>query len=355
MACGSTKRSRPSSDVVGVAGRLCVGASLLGLLGCSGHAVDDAVQRSVDALAADARCPPGMVEVAGSGTIGIEPERFAVVQTAHLDAVQSPEDRCPAALAASPEALACWVQTDLVDPVLQPRPVTVDPVCVDAWPFPGPGLRYTTDGMTAWDAKVLQDVLARGDLGGRRLCTATELQAAVAGLDANLPFVYGSQLRPGLCPSDTDGIIGSSPDCRNPQTGLGEYGAVHSHWVVADEDFVAHACDAPPCKAAGNRPLKAGMFIVLGGTARAQTRQAPHTPHTWHDHGRPTPTGCDAMGHDDQVAICAEPSEGWGRHDAGLVREEAQWQALVEVVRRSGRADAFLDAATGGPSCPGPP
>ncbi len=39
----------------------------------------------------------------------------------------------------------------------------------------------TTDGMTAWDAKVVQDVLARADLGNRRLCTATELQAAVAG------------------------------------------------------------------------------------------------------------------------------------------------------------------------------
>ena len=60
-------------------------------------------------------------------------------------------------------------------------------------------------------------------------------------------------------------------------------------------------------------------LVVLGGTGRRQTRQAPLTPHTWHDHGRPAPTGCDAMGHDDQPAICATPSPAWGRHDAAMV------------------------------------
>jgi len=256
-------------------------------------------------------------------------------------------------MAVHPDPLACWVQTDLVDPVLRPRDVVLAPVCVEAWPFPGPGTRYATDGMTAWDAKVLQDVLARGDLGGRRLCTATELQAAVAGLASNQPFVYGSHHRADLCPSDVDGVIGSKPACRNEVTGVGEYSAVHSQWVVADADFVAHACDAPPCRAAGSRLLREGMLVVLGGTARTQTRQAPHTPHTWHDHGRPTPTGCDAMGHDDQVAICADPHAGWGGHHAGLVEQEARWQKLLDVARSSGRMDAFLDAAIGGASCPG--
>ena len=294
-----------------------------------------------------------MVALSGAGRVGLDAKRFAVVQTAHLAAVEAPEALCPDALARHGDALACWVQTDMVDPVLKPRQVRVSPVCIDAWPFPGPGARYTADGMTAWDAQVLQEVLARGDLGGRRLCTATELQAGVAGLSANLPFVYGQAHHAERCPSDTDGIIASDPSCRNPETGLGEYGAVHSHWVVADADFVAHACDVPPCKAAGNRTLTRGMFVVLGGTARSQTRQAPHTPHTWHDHGRPSPTGCDAMGHDDQVAICADPSPGWGRHEPALVRQEARWQRLLAVARTSGRMDAFLDEALGRRSCPG--
>lgn len=253
----------------------------------------DAARAAVVALPSDARCPPGMVLVEGAGTLGMRAERFAVVSTAGRAEVVDPQAECPAALAAHGEAVACWVQTDLVDPVVPPRAVRVAPVCVDAFPFPGEGATYTEDGMTAWDAKVLHDVLARGDLGGRRLCTATELEAAVAGLPANQPVVYGDRHDPDRCPEGAR--IGQDPTCANRATGLHEYAAVHSHWVVADPAFVASACAQPPCKAAGNRPLQAGMFLVLGGTGRLQTRQAPLTPHTWHDHGRPTPTGRAVM------------------------------------------------------------
>ena len=309
-----------------------------------------AADRAVSELAADARCPPGMVLVQGSGRIGLDPGRYAIVSTAGRASVIDPQAECPGALAAHPDPIACWIQTDLVDPVLRPREVSVAPFCVDQLPFPGAGASYTADGMTAWDANILQDVLARGDLGGRRLCTATELQTAVAGPAGNRPIVYGSRHASDRCPDSS--TIGLDSDCHNPETGVYEYGAVHSHWVIADEPFVAAACDAPPCKAAGNRRLTSGMFIVLGGTGRRQTRQAPLTPHTWHDHGNPSPTGCDAMGHDDQPAICADPSAGWGRHDAALIDAETRWRALVRVARETGRMDRMLDAAVGGRACP---
>ncbi len=292
-----------------------------------------------------------MVLVSGNGVVGLDADVYGVVQTAGRASVEDPQSECPTVRREKPESIACWVQTDLVDPVLAPRPVSLEPFCVDEFPFPGAGVPYTTDGMTAWDAKVLQDVLARADLGNRRLCTATELQAAVAGLAGNRPFVYGDRHAPERCPADHP--IGFDPECRNPETGVHEYGAVHSHWVVADAAFVSAACDQPPCKAAGNRVLAAGMWVVLGGTGRLQTRQAPLTPHTWHDHGRPTPTGCDAMGHDDQPAICASPSPGWGRHDFALIEGEAGWQRLVDLARSTGRMDRMLDVAVGGPSCPG--
>lgn len=334
----------PRLLVFSVGGGLCVGCASADLR---------AARRAVDALPASARCPPGMVLVEGQGRLGLEAERFAVVQTANRQSVVEPESECPAALLAKPDAVSCWVQTDLVDPVMPPRTVDVKPVCVDAFPFPGEGAPYTVDGMTAWDAFVLQKVLARGSLGGRRLCTATELQAATAGVRSNHPVVYGDRHDSRRCPVGR--AIGHDPGCANPETGVHEYGAVHSHWVVADPDMVAAACDSPPCRAAGNRLLEPGMLLVLGGTGRLQTRQAPLTPHTWHDHGRPVPSGCDDMGHDDQPAICADPSGGWGRHDAALTEGEARWRALVRVARETGRMDRMLDTAVGGASCPGAP
>ena len=303
------------------------------------------------ALPTDARCPPGMVFVSGGGTVGVDPSRFAVVHTRGRPTVVAPEAECPAALATVDDPVACWVQTDLVDPVLRPRAVTLDGFCVDRHPFPGPGARYTVDGMTAWDAQVLRDLLASTSLGGRRLCTASELQVAVAGPIGNRPILYGPRHRPERCPADAP--IGQDPLCTNPETGVFEYAAVHSHWVEADPAFVAAACDRPPCLAAGRRALTPGMLVVLGGTGRRQTRQAPLTPHTWHDHGRPAPTGCDAMGHDDQPAICATPSPAWGRHDAAMVAAEARWREWVAVARETGRMDRFLDHGVGGRSCPG--
>jgi len=318
-------------------------------LGCASAELRQA-RRAVEALPSSARCPPGMVLVEGRGSVGLEANRFAVVQTADRQLVVEPESECPDALLATPDAVSCWVQTDLVDPVMPPRAVDVAPVCVDAFPFPGEGALYTVDGMTAWDASVLEKVLARGAFGGRRMCTASELQAATAGIRSNLPVVYGHRHDPRRCPAGQ--AIGHDSGCANPETGVHEYGAVHSHWVVADPGMVAAACDQPPCRAAGNRLLESGMLVVLGGTGRLQTRQAPLTPHTWHDHGRPAPSGCDDMGHDDQPAICADPSDGWGRHDAALTEEEARWQGLVRVARETGRMDRMLDAAVGGSSCP---
>lgn len=310
----------------------------------------DAARVAVAALPSSSECPPGMVMLAGEGRIGLAPGRYAVVETRDRAEVIDPQSECAAAQAKHGDSIACWVQTDLTDPILVPRSVQVTPVCVDAWPFPGRGRAYTRDGMTAWDAQVLSAVLASGAYGGRRLCTATELQAAVAGFRSNRPFVYGDRYDPDRCQADAR--IGTDLQCGNPETGVYEYGAVHSHWVVADSAFVAAACEHPPCRGAGNRLLTEGMFIVLGGTGRLQTRQAPLTPHTWHDHGRPTPTGCDAMGHDDQVAICAAPDLGWGAGAEALVAAEARWQKLVDVAVASGRMDQMLDAAVGGRACP---
>ncbi len=293
-------------------------------------------------------CPPGMVLVGGTGTLGLAPGAHATVPT--IPGEDAPERRCPAALAARPGAVACWIQTDLVDPVLRPRPVTVAPFCVESHPYPGAGHPYTTDGMTTWDATQLQALLAGGGLGGRRLCTMTELQAAAAGLDANLPIVYGRAHDPARCPPDQP--IGADPRCANPETGVHELGAVHSHWVVADAEFVAHACDQPPCRGAGRRLLQPGALVVGGGTGRLQTRQAPLSPHTWHDHGTPSPAGCDDMGHDDQPLICADPDPGWATGAPRLAAEEAAWQALRAHTLATGRMTPMLSAGRGFAVCP---
>lgn len=296
-------------------------------------------------------CPPGMVLVAATGTTGMDPSEYAVVSTAGMSDVTAPEERCPAALGRQPEAAACWIQTDLIDPVLRPREVSVAPFCIDAFPFPGEGAPYTKDGMTTWDAVHLQELLATGAYGRRRLCTMTEFQVAVAGPTRNHRFIYGDRHDPARCTDNT--IVGADPACTNPETGLHDYGAVHSHWVVADAAFVARACDQPPCRAAGRRPLTEGMLIVAGGTNRLQTRQAPLTPHTWHDHGTPNPDGCDAMGHDDQPIICADPHPDWAT-DAGR-GAQAAWTGLVETARQRGSMTAFLETGLGRAVCPPAP
>ena len=299
-----------------------------------------------------AGCPPGMVAVSGgSGVLGMKGQPYGIVATAHLEKVEAPERGCAAAVAGTPGALTCWVQTNLVDPVVGLHPVTVAPFCIESHPFPGPGAAYTRDGMTAWDAARLQALLGTGRYGPRRLCTFSELEAAVAGLGANQRFVYGDAPDPARCPDRSP--IGADPACRNPETGVFEYGAVNSHWVVADADFVAAACPSPPCAAAGGHPLRAGMLIVAGGTARAQTRQAPLTPHTWHDHGEPNPTGCDQMGWDDQPVICADPDPRYvtGPVPPALVETEAAWATLVALARQTGSMTATLEAGLGEEVC----
>ncbi|MFM2247491.1 MAG: hypothetical protein RL071_3565, partial [Pseudomonadota bacterium] len=302
--------------------------------------------------ASAAPCPPGMVLVEGEGIVGLDPAAVRIVP---------PGPGGPADPAACGDAALCWLQTDLVDPILAPRAAQLAPFCVDAWPFPGAGARYTHDGMTAWDAQALDALLRGGGLGGRRLCTATELQAAAAGPRANLPLIYGQRVDPARC----DGLeardgrveapIGVDPACVNPETGAGEYFTRHAHWVVADAAFVEAACPAPPCRAAGNRPLRPGMFVVLGGTGRLATRQLPLSPHTWHDHGAPAPAGCDAMGHDDQPAVCADPDPAWRAPTPALAAEEARWQAIVDEARRSGSMTAALERGLGRAVCPAPP
>ena len=136
--------------------------------------------------------------------------------------------------------------------------------------------------MTAWDAQALDRLLSAGDYGGRRMCTMTEFQSAVAGLKSNRPFVYGGVHDIDRCP--LEGRIGADAECSNSETGVHDYASVRSHWVKADPAFIAAACEVPPCRGAGRRPLTEGHYIVAGGTARLQTRQAPLTPHTLLDH-----------------------------------------------------------------------
>ena len=301
-------------------------------------------------------CPPGMVLVHGLGTVGLDPGAYALVETRGREVVDAPELECPAAREAQPESIACWVQTDEVDPVLMPREVAVADFCIEPYPFPGDGSRWTDDGMTAWDAQALERLLASGRYGTRRLCTMTEFQLAVAGPSGNRPFVYGETQDPARCP--VDGAIGADPECLNAETGVHDYGAVRSHWVRADAAFIARACDSPPCRGAGNRPLTEGHYVVAGGTARVQTRQAPLTPHTWHDHGVPNPEGCDAMGHDDQVAICAEPAPAYGGllglDDDAKAGEEG-WAALVALARETASMTQTLEAGLGEAVCPASP
>lgn len=294
------------------------------------------------ALAQNPGCPPGHVMVSGSGAVGMVRNPYGVVATAHLERVDAPERGCAAAISAQPGASACWVQTDTVDPVVKVRAVSVEPFCIERHPFPGKGLRYAKDGLSVWDAHQLNQLLSSGRFGPRRMCTFTEFQSAVAGLQENRPFIFGQRLTDGMCTGET---VGSDTKCRNQQTGVHDYGAVHSHWVTADEGFVASACDAPPCRGAGGRPLVPGALIVAGGTNRVQTRQAPFTPHTWHDHGEPTVDACGFHGWDDQPVICATPG-------AISASQAAAWDAFRESVVESGSLREAISKALGGPICP---
>ena len=235
----------------------------------------------------------------------------------------------------------CWVQTDMVDPVVSPREVNVAPFCIERFPFPGRSNAYTKDGLSVWDAHQLRTLLESGRYGPRRMCTYTEFQAAVAGLSENRRFVFGDTYIKGICETDT---VGADPRCRNPTTGVADYGAVHSHWVIADPQFVLKACDSPPCRGAGNRLLKNGQLIVAGGTNRAQTRQAPFTPHTWHDHGEPTKDACGFHGWDDQPVICSSPGEySQSQND--------QWAAFRRDALASGSMRHAISNALGRPIC----
>jgi hypothetical protein len=295
-------------------------------------------------------CPPGMSWVAGRGMLGMTGSPYGIVETAHLEVVEAPEKGCEAALRETPGAQLCWVQTDEVDPVLTAREVNLEGFCIERYPFPGKGANYTSDGMTAWDAAVFRELLASGRYGSRRMCTFTEFQAAVASLESNHPWVYGDTFREERCEEGRP--IGFDPDCVNPKTGVHEYGAIHSHWVVADEDFVEHACAEPPCQAAGGRPLEEGDLVVAGGTSRIQTRQAPRTPHTWHDHGEPFPEGCDAMGWDDQPVVCADPDPRYAEARLEDMREvETAWVELVRLAREQGQMSLTLEKALGRPVC----
>lgn len=295
-------------------------------------------------------CPAGMVRVRGEATLGMSADVYARVETAHLAVVNAPEASCADALASHPDPAACWVQTDLVDPVVPHHRVAVD-VCIDKVPFPGAGVPYTTDGMTPWDAQHLGELLDSGRYNTRRLCTFSEFEAAVAGLRTNHRFVYGDHHQPDRCGVEA-GPVASRPGCSNPETGVQDYAAVLSHWVVADAAFVASACPSPPCLGAGNKALAPGHLVVAGGTGRLQTRQAPLTPHTWHDHGEPDPLGCDVLGHDDQPVICAEPDVRYLAPDEATRKGEAAWLLLVEVARQTGRVTALLEEGLGRSVCP---
>lgn len=294
-------------------------------------------------------CPPGMVFVAGGTyTTGMKPPLpYGVVDTRGMTKVDAPERGCPGAIAATPDASACWVRTDLWDPVLPLHEVSVDGYCMERLPFPGGGA-YPPDGMSTWDAARFDELLASGRFGPRRMCRFTEYELAVAGPTKNLRFLYGDRADDRRCPGDEAGPIGAFPDCANPETGVAEYGAVISQWVVADPQFAANACDRPGCAAAGGRPLltDAGepgiRYLVAGGTRRVQTRQAPYTPHTWHDHGEASGSaGCDAWGWDDGPAVCGDPDERYARCPSDptgpgceeLALAEARWSALESWCR----------------------
>ncbi len=321
-------------------------------------------------------CPDGMTYVpAGTYTTGMTGAfPYGVVDTTKMDVVEAPEEDCPAAIAGTPDAVACWVQTDLHDPVVRPHEVRVDGYCMERRPFPGAG-PYPADGMTTYDAQKLEELLATGAFGPRRLCTYTEYELAVAGPTTNQRFVYGDTPDDALCPGDEEAGIAGLESCRNAESGLYDYGAVISQWVRLDDELVRWACGdrsaeiaeqgVDPCRASGGARLDErhadGTFkvnyLVAGGTRRVQTRQAPYTPHTYHDHGQVTGSdGCDAWGWDDGPAICADPDARWGAEEGRAWA--AAWSELVASClgeRMTTCMNAGFQHATGDPVdiCPG--
>ena len=304
----------------------------------------------------------------GQYTTGMEePLPYGVIDTTKMTVVDRPEQGCGEAISETLGADACWVQTDLNDPVVTAHEVTVDAFCIEQQPFPGEGPN-PPDGMTTWDAAQFDRMLATGHYGPRRLCDYTEYELAVAGPTANHRYVYGDNANPSRCASDEATPIGSMDSCMNPETGLRDYGAVISQWVRLDEQLVAWACaEGRACRASGNARLDARepsgefsvRYVVAGGTHRVQTRQAPYTPHTFHDHGQVIDSsGCDSWGWDDGPAVCATPdsrtlecADSPDREDCKqLAIEEARWEALLKACRGQRMTDCLnrgLSAAEG--------
>ncbi len=294
-------------------------------------------------------CPPGMVLVeGGSYRTGMEePLPYAIVDTTQMAVVEAPEEQCPQAMADAPGTTACWVQSDYSDPVVTAHDVEVESYCIDQYPFPGQGAPNPPDGFTTWDAHLFEGMLASGIYGPRRMCSFTEYELAVAGPRSNLRYIYGDLPHPEYCATREADPIGSHPQCRNPETGLYDYGAVISQWVKLDDVLADLICVRPEgCKMAGGERLDARFddgrykaeYLVAGGTHRVQTRQAPHTPHTFHDHGQMTGQGgCDEWGWDDGMVVCAEPdpryrscaAEPGSPACAELWKQESAWQELV--------------------------
>ena len=314
-----------------------------------------------------APCPPGMAWVpAGTYTTGMEsPDLYAIVDTTVMEVVEYPERQCPDALKRDRDAIACWVQTDLHDPVVTRHEVEVNGYCMDRLPFPGGG-PYAPDGMSTWDAERLEEMLETGYFGPRRLCGYTEYELAVAGPTTNQRFVYGDTPNPDACADSEKTEIGAMESCRNAETGLAEYGAVISQWVRLDETLVDWACgpegaSQDACRASGGAQLTerrddgsfTTRYIVAGGTRRVQTRQAPFTPHTFHDHGQVTGQGgCDSWGWDDGPAICATPDPAYARcrtdeNGPGCAQVET-WETRWEDLRTWCRGRRMTDCLNRG-------
>ena len=320
----------------------------LALLACGGEVVPSTPPAPPLPPASENPCPPGMVHVAaGTYQTGMRPPMpYGVVDTTQMETVDAPESKCEAAQKAAGDASACWVQTDLADPIVTTRDVTVEGYCMSIRPFPGAG-PYPRDGLTTWDAERFDELLSSGLFGPRRMCTYTEYELAVAGPTQNTRFVYGNTADPSRCATGTEELIGGRPSCQNPETGVVDYGAVISQWVHLDDSLVSWACaEGRPCRASGGARLDAReadgnlslRYIVAGGTHRVQTRQAPYTPHTFHDHGQPSgPAGCDTWGWDDGAAVCASEDARYQACAASPTRpeclelqeQEAAWADLL--------------------------
>ena len=304
----------------------------------------------------------------GTYTTGMTPPLpYGIVDTTQMAVVDAPEKGCEKAIADTLGASACWVQTDLHDPVVTAHSVQVDAYCMEKAPFPGQGPN-PADGMSTWDAAQFDRLLKTGHFGPRRLCTFTEYELAVAGPTANHRFIYGDTPDPKRCAQAESEAIGSRSTCANAETGLVDYGAVISQWVHLDPQLIAWAC-APgrACRASGSARLDATeadgslslTYVVAGGTHRVQTRQAPYTPHTFHDHGQVIDSGgCDSWGWDDGPAVCATPdrrsldcpSHPETEECKAYALEEARWAALRSYCTGKTMTECLnrgLSAATG--------